>query len=1445
MKRLISLFLIFALISPCFSVYAATEETADIYGWTIEYYYQDSFYRNKMSYQLSGDDTLTYDKLPNHNGGAHGLELGYLHPDWTENTHLAAKTVIPVSKLSPNSTYQVSFWYCRRLCKSYEFIIDGAQTADHILEYNFNTDWSKNFEVKNQTMLFTTGSTVNNITISFRMLSGNGDWGGGFMWLDDVSAKRLVNGELSGDELITNGDFENIPSISEISSDCCNEKAYITWTNPEQTEKTVIEKFDEAGNLLKTEETTKESYTDDIELYKGYTYKLSCVFSEKSPYFGQTSEKKEVNICGGDSSSISGWEQGVGHNKPTGFDYAWVNISSDAYGGDGSAHIVYKAKYAAFTYCDIYQNISVKPSTKYSISMYTKASGITNANVKINNTQIGFLNTGAEWRENTYEYTTGSTETTLMLAMYVEESASDTEPGELWIDSVRVAESGSSTNLAVNGGFDTEEEEQIADEGTITEPLGEWTHYITHPSMKLSLLKCRAKLSGGIYLSNNIPFNTSYSSGVKSDLNNYTENAATCKIKYRAKDVRYALAYVNDKRVGVLKNGDDQEVSFSVTPGTEAILDVRLNGYRNELAELWITGIEFYDADGVKIREMPMSDAGFTDSSVSASYYGDNAVIIVNTKNTHGDYIAEIEPVLALYENGRLLKTITTTAAIKHADTKKLTFIVPYSPEYTAKLITLNSIKNLEPSENSKVIYFSDIEQRVIAGVSDSDFDELITAMVNDLKILTAECDAKDITCDNEKSGMYVMERFADYGKDDLHNGLSDRAAYVRDTLLSMYTQAKSNLEAYLSGDKTPLGSAKYVSSKSSAGTRTEYAKSTTGEDERPTYFLGFGHFSPSIEDMPFFENLGLNLLSPEIYMDNVMKNGTEITVDYAYIDYLKSVLNSARGRNMKVHILINTLRVPDWVTTKYTDCYTDGSINYSHPDIQRLIKRYIKVVVSSLEGYEDVVHSICLMNEPCVRAGSYDSGKFRVWLAERYGNDISKLNSAYQTSYSSFAEVPMPSASYTSPSRSTQAVNKYYDYIDFNDYLFAELNKTLFDECIKYGPQYKFQVKIQNQFHEYEYEYFASNESKLLRGTDPELLAEIYNINGCDAEAYLNAVQSIRSKYFYYDFLGSVNNLPIVNGEDHIYFDGDADTGREKVLNAACDAWQGALHGRSATAIWLWGRSYDTSNVYYASAAIRPDYVYETARACNDLNRLAYEVESFNTADAEAVVYYDKNLILRSRAAMGIMVRAYEALWDCGIKTGMVTDRTIESLDKCKILVLPETVYINQATLEKVNSFIENGGKVYIISTKTALQYDEHGNALDSALANSVRSKSELITATASNGEMRSPSLDTLTDRFMNTVKDISNVVIKDTSGNYIKDVEYQSAVQDGKTIISVCNYNMSSDKRLVIYVGGKEYTGDIVDLRTGEKQTGSFLLKSYVPTILEIDNLKGDVSQ
>ncbi len=144
---------------------------------------------------------------------------------------------------------------------------------------------------------------------------------------------------------------------------------------------------------------------------------------------------------------------------------------------------------------------------------------------------------------------------------------------------------------------------------------------------------------------------------------------------------------------------------------------------------------------------------------------------------------------------------------------------------------------------------------------------------IEEISKLLNKCEKKGISTEYEIINYKVMEMFDTYLQHDFEHGVFDRTYYTEGALDKLYNEAKENLNAYLNGDKEPKKSPRYITSDMRIDGDSVYAMTELDgkQEERPVFFIGYGHFSQAVKDMPLFNVIGANTIQTEIGPTDVM----------------------------------------------------------------------------------------------------------------------------------------------------------------------------------------------------------------------------------------------------------------------------------------------------------------------------------------------------------------------------------------------------------------------------------------------------------------------------------------------------------------------------------------------------------------------------------------------
>lgn len=127
-----------------------------------------------------------------------------------------------------------------------------------------------------------------------------------------------------------------------------------------------------------------------------------------------------------------------------------------------------------------------------------------------------------------------------------------------------------------------------------------------------------------------------------------------------------------------------------------------------------------------------------------------------------------------------------------------------------------------------------------------------------ELRLLLDECKTLNIPTDYEMVNYTTIERFEGYVNEDIANGKSF-AAFNVSCLEALYTEAKTNLQAYIAGEKTPFKVTR-------ADTGSLFNIGSALYDKNGYAFtIGYGHFIQAQKDVENFQNFGANNIQMEI----------------------------------------------------------------------------------------------------------------------------------------------------------------------------------------------------------------------------------------------------------------------------------------------------------------------------------------------------------------------------------------------------------------------------------------------------------------------------------------------------------------------------------------------------------------------------------------------------
>lgn len=536
--------------------------------------------------------------------------------------------------------------------------------------------------------------------------------------------------------------------------------------------------------------------------------------------------------------------------------------------------------------------------------------------------------------------------------------------------------------------------------------------------------------------------------------------------------------------------------------------------------------------------------------------------------------------------------------------------------------------------------------------------------------------------------------------------------------------------------------------------------------------------------------------------------------------DVIIPMLKSAEENNVAVSLLLSPHYFPSFVSKYYPD------INIFHEQYTLIIDKYIEALITRVKDYTSL-HDIVLTNEPTLNTAKYPEllPDYQNWLKERYNADLNVLNSAYNSDYKDFSEIPMPAEATEIPDNSAEKIpvgsqtRYFYDWMIYNNKKFASWHQHFAETVKKYMPDAKVHSKMQDYFDYYSNIDFARY--RLTWGTEAEDFAEFSDLAGNDSASYYSwEGRHVEGQMKWYDYLVSVNEAPVFNSEDHIIEDYSTVYDTRMARFTRTDLFQGALHGRSASALWVWEQTSDSNSLFSGNALQRPDVVTAIGKTTLDLNRLALEVDAFNKKKVKTAILYSNTERVYNKDYLTVVDGIYKAALYAGQRIRFVTDNNLEKVSDYETLIVPNVSHISEKNLQIIQGFKNSGKKVILLGecfTKDEfdknITFDSTGYIISSAPKN----KKNLVN---------------WSNLVYSTVND-TQVKICNKNDELVQGVEWNYIFKDGKVLVNVCNYSDNDLNNMKMYFNGEQV--ETYDLVSEQEMGISFTAKAYEPLILQ----------
>jgi hypothetical protein len=489
-------------------------------------------------------------------------------------------------------------------------------------------------------------------------------------------------------------------------------------------------------------------------------------------------------------------------------------------------------------------------------------------------------------------------------------------------------------------------------------------------------------------------------------------------------------------------------------------------------------------------------------------------------------------------------------------------------------------------------------------------------------------------------------------------------------------------------------------------------------------------------------------------------------------------LLAVAAKHNVAVDVHIQPFNLPSFVPSNIIN----------DPQSKAVVVAYLHALLPLIKHAPGVV-SICLNNEPSYHGEGNTPAQWTTYVRQLYG-DIASLNAVYGTHYRQFADVPVK------PS----GVAGRYDRNTFLTAEFADWHHWLADQVHQLAPTIPVHTKIQN----------------LADGIDPALFAPFSQLSGNDSE-----------DWSYYDVLGSLKVAPIFNSEDHLL------QGAESAAQVRVTLWQGALHGRNASVVWVWKR-HSEDNLLQA-----PEMVAAIGKTSLDLNRLAREVTAVREAPAAVAIFRPRfGDAASNNANLYVNVHGFPATYlsDAQIAAG--------HLRQYQLLVIPTGVPVARTTLSAVEHFVDTGGHVVTVvnaGQDSALLWDEHHQRLPPDARAHVLAKAVAVSLQLADSPPGAPPLAQQLATVGGTRVQLLDATTNQpftykTQDEMYHGTTWRTVPYHGRVLVSVVT-GAPASRAVSLAVDGRRIAR-VMDLISGETMVGPiFHLTGLTPYLFSVD--------
>ena len=731
--------------------------------------------------------------------------------------------------------------------------------------------------------------------------------------------------------------------------------------------------------------------------------------------------------------------------------------------------------------------------------------------------------------------------------------------------------------------------------------------------------------------------------------------------------------------------------------------------------------------------------------------------------------------------------------------------------------------------KSGKPLALTDVTVRFFSAENGRERVATLREQTRTLKELVQQAQARKLDPAYPMVSATILENFAGYVLDDLDHKEVKRAFDQLAALEPMGQRTEQQLRRALDGREKLPEVPRYVTSPiaiSGPSFLAHTAVPITGSAPvtRPVFFTGYGAFGQVRADIEKFPSYGINIIQIEFGPNSVFPR-EGVTSDAVVNDTLR-LLDRAAKANVAVNLLISPHYVPGWLLEKYPhlrkkrEGFLPSCVHA--PEGQELLRRFIAFIIPKLKDHP-ALHSICLSNEPInvEEPCEFARRDWQAWLRKRHG-DVATLNRRWHAGYGSFDEVPLPNP--FEPTSAGQPAALGCEFVLFNQEFFASWHRMMAEAIHEAAPGLPVHAKAMT------WNFFNDGDQRF--GVNAELFGEFSQIHGNDSVNFSmhgrgEWAQDWQLNAMGHDLQRSMKNLPVFNSENHIIVDREKEAVPPEHVRAAL--WQAAVHGQSATAIWVWERTFNPNSDIAGSIMHRPACAEAVGHAGLDLMRCAEEVTALQRLEPQVVLLHSVTaIVLDGGDYTDCLGKLHQALSFTGLKIGFVTERQLAAgkLPSAPVLIVPNARHLPEGAFLALQKYT---GKLVLAGGDDVLRFDEYGARRDGPA--SLRAAGRLSYQRGKTGGKE--LWERLREQSRNWGVETS-ISLSTPDGKPVWGVEWLSAEFNGHHLLNCINYGQEPVKVAIRRQGRLTRTRSLWD---GMEVPSPFQLRPLEPLLVTLE--------